>query len=407
MNHTRETMLMPGEPVPSRRFLSASAREQRGSLYTSTTRHRFFWARNALYYALRALGLAPRTHVLLPSYLCTAAIEPFLAFGASVEFYELGKDLSPDLADLESRIRPETGAILAVHYFGFPAPIERLRELCDRRGIRLIEDCAHVLVGEVSGRPLGSFGDASIFSWRKFLPLYDGADLQLNRPGRLPDMRWNPENLLFTCKVAKCLADRVLERSKGLAPAAISGVLEFSKTMWKKSRTADPGAPLVPLDSNALSLDRALLNQPISRISRWLLDHSNVSAIVERRRQNFLHLHERLRLVPGVRVLFDELPPTICPWVYPVIFLGLTNAHLSLRELGIPAVTWGGVRSPLVEQNAFPNADFLYENLVFLPIHQDLNPRHLDLIACAAVDVASRDRKPASAPKQSEVGRCA
>jgi perosamine synthetase len=407
MNHARETMVMPGEPAPSRRFLGASSRGRWGSLSTSTTRHRFFWARNALYYALRVLGLPPGTHVLLPSYLCTAAIEPFLLFGASVEFYDLGTDLSPDFADLESRIRPETGAVLAVHYFGFPAPIGRLRELCDRRGIRLIEDCAHVLVGEVSGRPLGSFGDASIFSWRKFLPLYDGADLQLNRPGCLPGIRWNQENLLFTCKVAKCLADRVLERSKGLGPAAISGVLEFSKALWKKSRTADPGAPLVPLDSNALSLDRALLDQPISRISRWLLDHSNVSAIVQRRRQNFLHLHERLRLVPGVRVIFNQLPPTICPWVYPVLFVGLANAHLSLRERGIPAVTWGGVRSPLVEERVFQNADFLYENLVFLPIHQDLDVDDLDLIARAVVDVTSTGRASSAASQPAEVGRCA
>ena len=46
--------------------------------------------------------------------------------------------------------------------------------------------------------------------------------------------------------------------------------------------------------------------------------------------------------------------------------------HIELRALGIPAVTWGGVRDSRISAREFPEADFLYERLVFLPIHQDL-----------------------------------
>src|SRR5262249_52147005 len=100
-------------------------------------------------------------------------------------------------------------------------------------------------------------------------------------------------------------------------------------------------------------------------------------------------LQQRLRSVSRVRALYRDLPPSTCPWVYPVLFDGLDDAHLSLRKRGIPAVTWGGVRPTILEKGRFAHADFLYENLVFLPVHQNLGERDLDLIAAAVLDTTS------------------
>jgi len=115
--------------------------------------------------------------VLVPAYICASAVEPIEAFGAKVVFYEVGRDCLPDVSDLEAKIDDRTRAVLAVHYFGFPCGIRQIRKICDRHGLSLIEDCAHVLRGEDGGQPLGTFGEASVFSWRKFLPLYDGGEL--------------------------------------------------------------------------------------------------------------------------------------------------------------------------------------------------------------------------------------
>jgi dTDP-4-amino-4,6-dideoxygalactose transaminase len=62
---------------------------------------------------------------------------------------------------------------------------------------------------------------------------------------------------------------------------------------------------------------------------------------------------------------------------------------IELRTLGIPAVTWVSVRDPRISARQFPDSDFLYECLVLLPIHQDLDRKDLDLIA-EAVARASR-----------------
>src|SRR5580704_12287313 len=84
-------------PIPKAHFpslhymtLASNARPRR----TPETRHsyHFFWARNAIYHCLQALGISRGAHVLLPAYLCRGAVEPFEAFGAEVEFYGIGRD---------------------------------------------------------------------------------------------------------------------------------------------------------------------------------------------------------------------------------------------------------------------------------------------------------------------------
>src|SRR5437879_7768032 len=98
--------------------------------------------------------MQPGDRVLAPSYICRAAIDPLIAYGLNVDFYPIRRDCSIDLADLRNRISPTTQAVMIVHYFGFPQPLGELRKLCDRYGLLLIEDCAHVLSGEVEGTPL-------------------------------------------------------------------------------------------------------------------------------------------------------------------------------------------------------------------------------------------------------------
>src|SRR5262249_31065683 len=142
------------------------------------------------------------SRVLIPSYICRAAVDPFLAYGMDIDFYSIKMDCAVDLDDIQNRITPKTKAILAAHYFGFPQQIGRIRDICDRHQIALIEDCAHVLCGEIDGKPIGSFGDASIFSWRKFLPVYDGGELVMNRPPQIRRIDTAKETPLFTLRVA-------------------------------------------------------------------------------------------------------------------------------------------------------------------------------------------------------------
>jgi perosamine synthetase len=271
--------------------------------------------------------------------------------------------------------------VFAVHYFGFSQRIQEFRAICDRYGVALIEDCAHVLRSNEGDNTLGSYGDASVFSWRKFLPVYDGGELHLARKAAPLKINYRRETAVFTAKVIKSLLDQSLEQSDSLFAKTLRQLLASGVDFLRFLRAAGPDRPLVSLDSNDSTFDDSLLNQPMSRVSRLLLRHADLAAIAARRRENFAILHEHILSLDGVLPLHKTLPSGVCPWVYPLIIDGLADTHLLLRKEGIPAVTWSGVRPAGIDPGVFPGACFLFENLVFLPVHQSLNPKALHLIA--------------------------
>ncbi len=70
-------------------------------------------------------------------------------------------------------------AVLTTNLYGNPDPARRLRERCDRLGMPLIEDAAHAIGSVTDGDPVGSFGDAAVFSLSKHV----GAKAGGFRPG--------------------------------------------------------------------------------------------------------------------------------------------------------------------------------------------------------------------------------
>jgi dTDP-4-amino-4,6-dideoxygalactose transaminase len=72
-------------------------------------------------------------------------------------------NIDPDR--IESLITPYTTAILPVHVFGYPCDIEAIETIARRYGIRVIYDAAHCFGVEVNGKPIGNFGDISMFSF--------------------------------------------------------------------------------------------------------------------------------------------------------------------------------------------------------------------------------------------------
>jgi hypothetical protein len=229
---------------------------------------------------------------------------------------------------------------------------------------------------------MGSIGDAAVFSWRKFLPTYDGGELVMNRPAQTSRIPWKKESALFTLKVAANTLDAMLVQTRQPWLKWTHRTFRAGESLFRRCANSQlRRIPMMQAESNGLSFDRESANWPMTRVSRWTMAHSNVERIIAKRRRNYEVLLAELLVADGVTPLFPELPATICPWVFPVVFPRLRNAHLALRSLGIPAVTWGGVRHPLVAQNRFREADFLYENLVFLPVHQCLDDEDIRKIA--------------------------
>jgi len=121
----------------------------------------------ALHLSYLAAGAGPGDEVIVPSFTFAATAAAALYCGATPVFAEIVSRSNPSLdpEDVERRITPRTKAVCVVHYGGYAAAADRLKDLCDAHGIALIEDVAHAPSATLGGRKLGTWGLAGAFSF--------------------------------------------------------------------------------------------------------------------------------------------------------------------------------------------------------------------------------------------------
>ncbi len=121
----------------------------------------------ALHLAYLAAGIGPGDEVIVPSFTFVATANAAIYCGARPVFADVVglTDLSIDVGEVERLITPRTKAVTAVHFAGYPAPIDALQTLCRERGIALLEDAAHAPDADVGGRKAGTVGLAGAFSF--------------------------------------------------------------------------------------------------------------------------------------------------------------------------------------------------------------------------------------------------
>jgi pyridoxal phosphate-dependent aminotransferase EpsN len=126
----------------------------------------------AIHLGLRLLGVGPGDEVLCPSFTFVATANPILYCGATPVFVDSEADtwnMCPQRLReaIEDRIRKgkRPKALLLVHLYGMPAKLDELLALAQEYGIAVLEDAAEALGARYRGRPLGSFGHVSVFSF--------------------------------------------------------------------------------------------------------------------------------------------------------------------------------------------------------------------------------------------------
>lgn len=121
---------------------------------------------SALHVAMRLLDIGPGDEVITTPFTFIATSWAIAYVGAKpvyVDIEEATMNMDPGL--LERAITPRTKAIMPVHLYGHPFDIDPVLEVSKRRGIPLIEDAAQAHGARYKGRPVGTFGEMSGFSF--------------------------------------------------------------------------------------------------------------------------------------------------------------------------------------------------------------------------------------------------
>ncbi|MET8139937.1 DegT/DnrJ/EryC1/StrS family aminotransferase [Sphaerisporangium sp. NPDC005288] len=121
----------------------------------------------ALHLAVLALGLRPGDEVIMPSLTFVASAAVVALQGGVPVFADVVSAAEPTVSPEEVRalITPRTRAVVAMHYGGYPARLEELRDIARANGLALIEDAAHSPVVRGAGRALGTVGDIGCYSF--------------------------------------------------------------------------------------------------------------------------------------------------------------------------------------------------------------------------------------------------
>jgi dTDP-4-amino-4,6-dideoxygalactose transaminase len=336
-------------------------------------RYRYF-ARNAVWDAVQLLGLAGKK-VLVPAYHHGVELETLLAAGVQPVFFRVDSQMRADFEDAKAKAAG-AAALYVIHYAGFSQDMHAARQLANELGVPVIEDCALALLSRDGEKPLGSFGDLSLFCLYKTIPVPNGGallargdyakKLDLLAPVQPPSLASTASHL-----IGSMLSNLEL-RTGEVGRRARQAMRDAGR--WAVRRT---NLERVSTGTQHFNIDDVHLG--MSAASHLVLRNQDTAGIVERRRRNYFLLYAMLRdVAPPVT---GELKPGVCPLFYPMPVEDKAGAMARLLARGVETVDFWRVRHPAVPPGLFPEVDRLRERVLELPVHQDLSPADAEHVA--------------------------
>lgn len=121
---------------------------------------------DAIYILLKMLGIGEGDEVITVANSWISTSETITQAGARVVFVDTEPDyFSIDVSKIEEKITPRTKAIIPVHLYGQAAEVDKVKAICDKHKLIMIEDCSQAHFAEINGKTIGTFGLASTFSF--------------------------------------------------------------------------------------------------------------------------------------------------------------------------------------------------------------------------------------------------
>jgi dTDP-4-amino-4,6-dideoxygalactose transaminase len=319
----------------------------------------------ALHLAYLAAGAGPGDEVIVPSFTFTATAAAAIYCGATPVFAEITSRERPSLdpEDVERRITPRTKVVCVVHYAGYAAEADRLKELCDARGIALVEDVAHAPSASLGGRKLGTWGLAGAFSF------FSNKVLSVGEGGLL-------------CTDSDEVAAFVRSRR---SHAMTSGT-------WDRHTGRTDTYDVTGLGFN-YRLDEPRAALLLSRMQR-------LESEITRRRELTVRYRELLKDVEGIIVPFDDgdVPTSAC-YVIPIMLEeDGRQAQVSerLRERGIQtSIFYPAIHRFSAYRERFPGVSLPVTELaarteLTLPFYPHMTHEDQDRVVTALADAVPR-----------------
>ncbi|HEY1227273.1 MAG TPA: DegT/DnrJ/EryC1/StrS aminotransferase family protein, partial [Ramlibacter sp.] len=242
------------------------------------------------------------------------------------------------------------------------------------------EDCAHCLIGEHQGRPVGAWGDYAIASSMKFLPIYEGGLLVSNRYS-LRGVELRPASWAFEAKIALASLEKGFAHGRmRAAHAALWLPMAAKDAAWRRLKARRSAqAPALSPDSSDSSFhfDPAWLDKRSSWFARTLTRRASLARIAQARRANYQRIEQALLALPGGHPLYGSLPPGACPWAFPFVADEPERLCERLRAAGVPVVGFGRKLWPGVDGTVCAASATLSRRVLGFPCHQELRDDEL------------------------------
>ena len=140
---------------------------------------------DALEMAAILCDIHPGDEVIVPSYTFVSSALAFVRQGAKIVFADsMKRNPNIDAEKIESLITPRTKAIVPVHYAGVACDMDRIMEIAEQHHLLVVEDAAQAIDSYYKGKPLGTIGHLSAFSFHETKNIIsgEGGMLGINDP---------------------------------------------------------------------------------------------------------------------------------------------------------------------------------------------------------------------------------
>lgn len=281
----------------------------------------------------------------VPVYTCETVLAPFLQLGIELSFYDVDKNLQPVFDDNFLKSAP---LVLFTGYYGVVTYSDKDLLKVKQNGNCIIQDITHTMLND---EPYSEYADYIAGSFRKWIGVASGG-VAIKKDGT------------FKSEPISIHEEHLTLRRQALTMASESQSPDSTdKVFW----------------NGEMLLREIFENQESDQASIDVITHFNASDVVKKRRENFSYLSSKLKTLKEIELVFPELGRGEIPSHLSIFSKDRDELQKYLRENKIKATVYWP-KGPAIPENKPFEADYIFNNILSLPIDQRYSFKEMDTI---------------------------